>query len=128
MEDIIKISLLSMPGVLIALNFKAEKPQFSLLLGMAMGIFVLGFCTDRMVRVMNALESLKEYLGAGGNFLGTLMRVLAVTYICEFASSTCRDAGYGVLAEQVEILGKLTVMLSGLSVLFTVIDQIQTLI
>lgn len=128
MEDIIKISLFSIVGVLVALNFKAEKPQLSLLLGLALGIFVLGFSMDRMVRVMTALESLKEYLGAGGNFLGTLMRVLAITYICEFAASTCKDAGYGILAEQVEILGKLTVMLSGLSVLFTVIEQIQTLI
>lgn len=128
MQEIIKISLCAIVGVLLALSFKKDKPQYSFLMGLALGIFVLGYCLNRVNQVMTEFAALREYLGAGGGYLRVLMKVLAITYLCEFSSSTCKDAGYSVLAGQIEILGKLSVMIAGLSILFTVIDQIQALV
>lgn len=128
MEEIIKISLIAIVGVLVALNFKKDKPQYSFLMGLALGIFALGYCLNRVSQVMTGIAALREYLGPGGSYLRVLMKVLAITYLCEFSSSICKDAGYSVLAGQIEMLGKLSVMISGLSILFTVIEQIQALV
>ena len=50
--------------------------------------------------------------------------MIGITYICEFSSDICRDAGYQTVAGQIEVLGKLTVMFAGLPILFAVIEQI----
>ena len=55
-----------------------------------------------------------------------MLKVIGITYICEFSSGICKDAGYQSVAGQIEILGKLTVMFSGLPILFAVIEQIQS--
>ena len=68
---------------------------------------------------------LRSYLGGAENYLSILLRVIGITYICEFSAGICRDAGYQSVAGQIEILGKLSVMFAGLPILFAVIDQIQ---
>ena len=54
------------------------------------------------------------------------MKVICITYICAFSAGICQDSGYGSIAEQIEILGKLSVMFAGLPILLAVIEQIQT--
>ena len=71
---------------------------------------------------------IKKYLGAGEQYLSILLKVMGITYICEFSSGICKDAGYGTVASQIEILGKLSVMFAGIPVLFAVIEQLQSFV
>jgi len=70
---------------------------------------------------------IRSYLGMGEHYLAILLKVIGITYICEFCASVCKDAGYGTVASQLEILGKLAVMFAGLPVLLAVAKQLQTL-
>ena len=54
-----------------------------------------------------------------------LLKVMGITYICEFSSGICRDAGFHTVSEQIDVLGKVSVMISGLPILFAVVEQIQ---
>lgn len=128
MEGIIRISIFVIVGVLLGLQFKTDKPQFGMLIGLGLALLVFGLGLERISGVLTGLLELKDYLGAGAEYLGILVKVLMITYICEFTSGICRDAGYSVVASQVEILGKLSVMLAGISILLAVIWQIKSLL
>ena len=56
--------------------------------------------------------------------LGILMKVVGITYLCEFSVGMCKDAGFTAVADQIEILGKLSVLFAGLPILLAVIRQI----
>lgn len=43
-------------------------------------------------------------------YLGTLLKMVGITYIAEFASGICRDAGFSALGTQVEMFGKLSIL------------------
>ena len=75
---------------------------------------------------MFQFEKIRDYLGGAESYLSILLRVIGITYICEFSAGICKDAGYQSVAGQIEILGKLAVMFAGLPILFTVIEQIQS--
>ena len=75
--------------------------------------------------VIGQLGRIRSYLGSGQGYLSILLKVIGITYICEFSSGICRDAGYQAVAAQIEVLGKLSVMFAGLPILFAVIEQIQ---
>ncbi|MDE5802672.1 MAG: stage III sporulation AC/AD family protein, partial [Lachnospiraceae bacterium] len=62
----------------------------------------------------------------GEGYLGTLLKIVGITYICEFSAGICKDAGFAAVAGQIEVLGKLAVMFAGLPVLFAVLEQIQS--
>ena len=127
MLESIKICFLAVMTIILALPLRHEKTDYSLLIGLALGIGILCVILHRMQSVMTAFEQLKSYLGAGGGYLGILLKVLGITYVCEFASSICKEAGYGFVAGQLEVLGKMSVMVSGISFLFALIEQLHAL-
>ena len=126
MAEIIKVGMLGIVGVLIAVQFKAQKPEYGIYIGLAIGIMIFCYALKEFEAVLAQFDRIREYLGTGENYLAVLLKVIGITYICEFSSSICKDAGYGTIAEQIEILGKLSVMIAGIPILFAVIEQMQS--
>ncbi len=125
MQELIKIAFLGVAGVLLAIQFKAQKPEYGIYIGLAAGILIFSYTVRQVAAVMSQLGQLKAYLGGAETYLAVLLKVIGITYICEFSADICKDAGYGTVAGQIEVLGKLSVMFAGLPVLFAVIGQIQ---
>ena len=65
-----------------------------------------------------------RFLEGSGAYFGILFKVIGITYLCEFCAGLCRDAGYQAIAAQVELFGKVTVLLAGMPVLLSLIDTI----
>lgn len=127
MAEMIRVGILGIVGVLLAVQFKTEKPQYATYIGIAMGILLFSYALGEFSGVVRQLEAVREYLGGGEGYLSILLKVVGITYICEFCADICKDAGYGAIAAQVEILGKLSVMLAGLPILFGVMEQIRNM-
>lgn len=125
MQELIKIAFLGVAGVLLAIQFKAQKPEYGIYIELAAGILIFSYTVRQVAAVMAQLGQLKAYLGGAETYLAVLLKVIGITYICEFSADICKDAGYGTVAGQIEVLGKLSVMFAGLPVLFAVIGQIQ---
>lgn len=128
MGEIIKVGMLGISGVLIAVQFKSQKPEYGVYIGFAIGILIFGYALKQFQAVLGQFQLIQNYLGTGKSYLAILLKVIGITYICEFSAGICKDAGYGSVAEQIEVLGKLSVMFAGLPILFAVIEQVQNLI
>ena len=128
MTEIIKIGAFGIVGVLLALQFKSQKPEYSLYIGLALSILIFTYVVGQIEAVMGQLGTPKQYLGESQNYLGILLKVIGITYICEFSAGICKDAGFSSVSDQIEILGKLSVMFAGLPILFAVVEQIRGLL
>lgn len=125
MVEIIKISILGILCVILALQFKAQKPEFGLLIGISISLLIFGFSLGQIKSLVSQFEQLKQYVGGAGNYFGVLVKVIGITYICEFSAGICKDAGFGAVSDQIEILGKLSVLFAGMPLLFAVLQLIQ---
>ena len=110
MSEIIKIALLGIAGVLFAIQFRQQRPEYTLL--------------GLTGQLLEEFAGLQQYLGDAKGYLGILMKVVGITYLCEFSAGICKDAGFAAVSDQIEILGKLSVLFAGLPILLTVIRQI----
>lgn len=128
MSEMIKVGMLGIVGILMAVQFKANKPEYGMYIGFAIGILLFSYGLHQVQAVIERFDMIRGFLGDSKEYLAVLLRVIGVTYICEFSSGICKDAGYGAVAEQIEIFGKLSVMFAGIPILFAVIEQIQSLV
>ena len=126
MQELVKVVFLGIAGVMLAIQFKGQKPEYGIYVGLAVGILIFGYALRQVAAVTDQLGKLKGYLGGAESYLTVLLKVIGITYICEFSADICKDAGYQTVAGQIEVLGKLSVMFAGLPVLFAVIEQIQS--
>lgn len=125
MAEMIKIGMLGIVGVLLAAQFKGNKPEYGLLIGFGISILIFSFSIGQVEAVLAQFTLLEKYLGSAKGYLSILVKVIGITYICEFSAGICKDAGFGALSDQIEIIGKLSVIFAGLPVLFAVIEQIH---
>ncbi len=128
MAEMIKVGLLGVVGVLIAVQFKSQKPEYGIYIGLTIGILIFCYALKEFETVIGQFDLIRKYLGGTQGYLSVLLKVIGITYICEFCSGICKDAGYGTVAQQIEVLGKLSVMFAGIPVLFAVIEQMQAFI
>lgn len=123
--EIIKIAAVGIIGVLIALQFKSHKPEYGTYIGIGICILIFGYAVQSLGALVGQLTGLQKYMEVGQGYLGILLKVIGITYICEFSASICKDAGYQSVASQIELLGKVAVMFSGLPIIFAVIQQLE---
>ena len=128
MGESLRISIIAVIVILLAIPLRQGNANFTFLIGLGLGIVILWVVLARFQEIASAFGQLKQYLGQGGGYLNLLLKVLGITYVCDFAANICRDAGFGFVAGQLEVLGKLSVMVSGISVLFILIEQMNHLV
>ncbi|MBP3603242.1 MAG: stage III sporulation protein AD [Lachnospiraceae bacterium] len=125
--EVVKIGILGVAGVMLALQFKSIRPEISVYIGLAIGLIIFVYTVDGLFELIERMETLQKYMETGGSYFKLLFKAVGVTYICEFAASICKDAGYGTVAGQIEIFGKLTVLFMGMPVLMSIIENISTI-
>ena len=124
MSEIVKIALLGITGFIFAIQFWQQRPEYALLIGFALSVLVFSYVLGLTGQVREEFAGLQQYLGDAKGYLGILMKVVGITYLCEFGAGICKDAGFAAVSDQIEILGKLSVLFAGLPILLTVIRQI----
>ena len=125
MTIVAKIGIFGMIGVLLAIQFRSRKPEFGMYIALGISILIFTFCIGQAGRLIGYVQQLEHILGSGAGYMGVLLKVIGITYICEFSAGICKDAGYGSIADQIEILGKLSVIFAGMPILFGVIEKLQ---
>ena len=125
--EMVRIGILGVAGVMIALQFKTVKPEIRLYIGFAVCIVIFTFSVNGMMQILSKMEELQKYISGSDSYFALLFKAVGITYISEFCASICKDAGYGAVAGQIEIFGKLTVLFMGMPVLMAVIENISSI-
>ena len=59
-----------------------------------------------------------------GTYLDTILKMLGITYITQFASDLCRDAGYSAISSQMELFARVSVLFLSFPVLLALVEMI----
>ena len=125
--EIVKIAGLALVGVLTALLLKQGKAEYSLLVGLAMALFVCGYVVQNLLEVVRTIEGIWKEVSVGTGILHLLLRMIGITYISDLTAGICKESGYIVLSNQVSLAGKIGVLLTGFPVLIELVDFIRNL-
>ena len=98
--EIIRIGAAGIACVLAAIFMKTAKPEYSVYLTMAAGLFILAFAVGKFSYLYESLKKIQQYVPVDTTYMNILMKMIGITYIAEFSSSVCKDAGYQTIAVQ----------------------------
>lgn len=125
--SVIKIAFLGVVLVVAASSLKQYKPEFALYLLIAASFFLFSVVFADVKGLLGMYEELEEGLGEHKEYMGILVKVIGITYLCELSGGICKDAGYQTLAFQVELCGKVSIFLLGMPILMLLFGQIKGL-
>lgn len=123
--NMIQIGIIGVLGVLLAIQFKSGKTEYGIYMSVAVSIFLFACIVDRLELFVNTVEEISRYITIDTGYIATMLKMIGITYIAEFSSGICRDAGYQTIAVQIEIFSKLTILAMGLPVLLALLKTVQ---
>lgn len=122
--NIAAILTLIIIAIMLALNVKTINPAMSSMISVAISVAIIGICISRLGTILDAIKQIFTYVRIDREYLVILLKLIGIAYICEFASGISKDAGYVAVASQIELIGKLTMLMVSLPVLLQVIQTI----
>lgn len=123
--DIIKISVLGFAGIILGMMLKGIKPEYSFYISFAAGILILLLAAGKVTYLIESILKIQKWIPVNASYLGILMKMIGITYIGQFSSSICKDAGYSAIAGQIELFSKLSIMVISMPVLMGLLETIQ---
>ena len=99
----IKIALIGIVGILLALQIKAVKPEYAVYLCMGVSLLIFMGVTEQLQIIVDAIQAIETYLPLDQRYIKILLKIVGITYIAEFSSDLCKDAGYQTIAGQIQI-------------------------
>ena len=122
---IFRIIVIALMGVILAMFLKTQKPEYSIFSSLCIAALILFCVLGLFTSAKEQLSSLSSYLTQDNQYFGLLFKMIGITYLSEFCSGICKDAGYQAIGSQIEVFAKLTILLAGLPILMTLIETIQ---
>lgn len=122
----VRIAMLGIVGVLMALQLKSLKSEYAVYLCLGISLLIFAGVADRLQVIIDGLMEIQNCLPLEVGYIQTLLKIIGITYIAEFASDLCKDAGYQTVAGQIQIFGKLSVLTVSIPILSALLQTIQT--
>ena len=120
----IQIALLGVVGTLLALQFKSGKSEYGIYVSLAVSLFLFLCMLSRLEIFVQTVKKIADYIKLDAGQMSILLKMAGVTYVAEFASGICKDAGYQNIAVQIEIFTKLTILAIGMPVHLALLELI----
>ena len=125
MNNMIQVGIIGVAGALLAVQFKSGKAEYGIYISIALSLVIFFGVLDSLQTMIAAIRTIGSYIQVDSSYIGTLVKMLGITYISEFSSGICKDAGYQAIALQIEIFGKLAVLVLSMPVLMGLLNTIR---
>ena len=122
---VITISVVGIITVMLAVQMKGIRGEYGVFLAAAGGCLIFFYGIGKLETILDAMRQIQEMIHLNQVYLTTLLKITGITYIAEFASGICRDAGYGSLGAQIEIFGKLSMLAVSMPVLLALMETMK---
>ena len=123
--SVLTIGILGIAGALLAVELKGLKGEYGIYLVAAVGLVIFFYGVTKLKTVIETIRQVQGYIRLNRMYLEVLLKMIGITYIAEFSSGICKDAGYGSLGSQIEIFGKLSVLAVSMPILLALLDTVQ---
>ena len=114
--NIVQILGIALAAMLLSVTLKSYRPEFSIGIVVVFGaIFLLYICKSAEM-VFEGIRSICDGVGVNVIYIEIMFKVIGVSYMCEFMSAVCKDAGESSIAVKIDIAGKLIILSASLPV------------
>lgn len=126
--NILQIGLTGIVGALLAVQLKAQKPEYSIYIGVATSVILFFYITGKLDAVVETIYTIQGYIHLESSYIQVLIKIIGITYIAELSSNICKDAGHQAIGTQIESFGKIAILAVSMPILVALLDTINNLL
>ncbi len=121
----LEICVLALAGLFASIILKKDKPEYATLIIILVSFFIAIRVIGVLGKAVEELRNWESILGGNAAYISLLLKLIGITYICEFAANLCKDSGHSALSSHIELFGKIAIMVAGFPVIIIMINMLE---
>ncbi|KXZ39633.1 stage III sporulation protein AD [Alkalithermobacter thermoalcaliphilus JW-YL-7 = DSM 7308] len=126
--DLSKLIGTALLGITLSLLFKKDKPEISMFIGLITGVGIFLASLHKLSFIIDSVVSLSNKININTLYLSTIIKVVGISYLIEFAIQICKDAGEGAIASKLEFAGKVMILTMSFPIMLSILETIINII
>lgn len=122
--EIFQIVGIGIIATILIIILKQTRPEFTVLVSIVTGVIIFSYLLPKLAYVIDTIRNLSSRVNVDISYFNTLIKIIGIAYLVEFASQICRDADQDSIAMKIELAGKVIIMVLAIPVLLTLLDLI----
>lgn len=114
MGAMVKLAAVGVTAVALSAVLKKNAPEFSLLLALAAGMWMLALAADGLAAAVALMGELADQAGLSETLLEPVVKTVALSILTKLTAEVCRSAGEGGVAAFVETAGAALALMAAL--------------
>lgn len=108
--EIYKIVGIAVVSTILICTVKPYKKEIALLLSIIAGLVIFSYISLYIKSAVSTVYEIASRIDIDLSFVKIILKIIAVSYVCEFGSQICKDAGERAIASKVELAGKVIIV------------------
>ncbi|PKM78599.1 MAG: stage III sporulation protein AD [Firmicutes bacterium HGW-Firmicutes-15] len=125
--EITQIVGLALITTIFLLVLRQEKPVMAILLSLVFSIVIFTLMMGKLASIIDVMKELTRRAGLNYFFLATILKIMGVAYLGEFAAVICQDAGEQAVAKKVEFAAKIIIAVMALPIMVAILESLMDL-
>ncbi|WP_203361992.1 stage III sporulation protein AD [Bacillus sp. REN10] len=123
-----QVAAIVLVAVFFALLLEEHQPVFTFLLVLFVGSSLFLFLADQIANIILMIKKLAARAEVELVYVETMLKIIGVAYIAEFAAQMTKDAGQDALAAKMELAGKVIILSMAVPILTLLIETILSML
>lgn len=112
----------------ISVVLRQYNKEYGLYISLGTSVIIFAAVLGALSPVLGLVETLAEISGTNSEYIGILIKALAVCYITQLASDCCKDCGEAAIASRIDFAGKIALLLIAVPLFEAILGIVKELI
>ena len=126
--DIAKLLISAAGLAVLYLAVRSINERFAVLVSLAVGILILFAIIVALKPIFVFVQELASGTGIDNRYFKTVIKCLAMCYLCEFSAGICRDIGQGGWGEKLELACRCSLLVLAIPLFEEFLDVVVNLL
>jgi len=126
--DIAQIVAVGIISVILVIAIRKQSPEFAFLVSIMASIIIFFMIMPLLGQAVELLTEIAGLMDTNSQYIGLILRIIAIAYIAGFGAQICTDAGESAIASKIELAGKVLILITSMPVLYGLVNLISALL
>lgn len=126
--ELLKLVGIAISACCAAVVVKAYRPELGMQISIAFALIVLIIALDDVSDLFKGMHRISQDYNVDIIYIKTMLKVIGIAYIVQFASDICKDSNESAIANKVEFAGRLMILSLCIPIINEVLGVISLLL
>lgn len=125
--EIIQIVIVSLLAIILIAILDKQK-EFGIYLSIVTGVITFIVFLDKFNTIMDLLDKMNDFINIDDMYMKILLQILGIAFVTEFGAQLCKDAKQNAIANNIELAGKVIILVIAAPIILAIINLVEAIV